>query len=326
MSNDNNDQGNILDDSGINNLPEKEKEETQEIIDEIKKEEEPEKDPADKDLDKPKEEEEPEDKPKDENPKDEDEGKDPDEGKDEADKDKKEDKKEPPRSKSKLLPNWIHEKAIREKNEEIDSLSKTIEELKSSNNDKPNEEISESDKDSLKAEIEEKFKDKDLDPEIIESIVKIAIERGGKLPAEVQDKLKVIDDIREKSEIEAEETAFNSNFEEFVVPLIKAEYGEDISKDTIDVIREKTKEIAYTEEYKQTPYGVIYKGVDDFRKFERPKAGSESGKGGMNNSDTGKETDEMDFSNVSEEDIDKMDGPTFDKFSEWQEDQEKKRS
>lgn len=229
---------------------------------------------------------------------------------------------EAPRSKGKLMPAWAHEVATKKLNQEIENLKGQLAAKGDTTGQQPASpptQAPQSDE-KLNEQVNSLAEKHNLDPELVKSIVELGRANSNVLPPEVQAliaKSQDIDTIKASYEVQAEEQAFNSSFDEHVVPLIKAEYGEDVGKDTIDAIRESMKETAYTEEFQGTPYSVIYKGVDTFRGYSRPAAQTaEPGRGGTEhvNQHT---ASEVDFSTVSQEDIDKMDGETFDKYSDW---------
>jgi hypothetical protein len=132
------------------------------------------------------------------------------------------------------------------------------------------------------------------------------------LPTDVIDGLKhELDSMKAEKQAQIEAKGFEQEFGENILPLVKAEYPE-ISEGQLEVIKNKLKEVAYTEQFAKTPLGVIYKGVDDFRGVETARrASAEAGRGG-NKAQAGK-----DFDSVSEEDISKMSAEEFDRYSTY---------
>lgn len=315
------------DKTGLENLPESERKETQEIIDEIaadEKKSDPQ--PKPEETPKPKEGETPStEKKPDETPK-------PKEG--EGELGKKSEDQEPSRKPGKLMPAWVHETAKKDWETEKAALEAKITELSTPNpgEDKPATEAKPVTQATID-KVEEFAKANNLAPEVVKGILDLAAENSGKIPQEISDQLKKLDEITREKEVQAEEQAYSSNFDKYVLPLIKKEYGAEVGQDTVDEIKEQLKAKAYTEEYKSTPYSVIYKGIDDFRKFTRP-AGStaEGSRGGAHNAPGGDEGGAQGnayngkpFSELSEDDIGKLPGDVFDKYSAWLEGEERAR-
>lgn len=309
------------DTSGLEELPESERAETEEIIEEAAQDEEKEKGS-----------EEPE-KPEGEEGKEGEEKSDP-EKPEKPEEDKGDDPEPPkPRAKSKLMPSWVHETAIKQKDTIIENLTKKLEDAQSGGGEpgKPGEDktetVSPQREEELNAEVKKIAEEHNLDADLVKGIVDLGMRFGGKLPAEVSEQLEALQTVRETVETQAEEQAFNKAFDDEVLPLIKAEYGDEVASDTIEEIREQMKATAYTPEYQQTPYPVIYKGLDAFRKFTRPSAAAgEESRGGFQHNGGEGEDAEMDFSNVTESDIADMDEETFDKYTKWAEAQERSGS
>lgn len=227
-------------------------------------------------------------------------------------------------TKMKLMPSYVHEVAVKEKDKAIADLTEKLKiaEAKGSSTEKK---ATQEEQQALEADITKLAAEHNLAPELVKSLVDLGMKHGGKLPADVEVKLKKFDELAAAQEIQAEETAFNASFDKHVLPLIKSEYG-DLPADTVESIREKMKERAYSDEFAKTPYSVIYKGVDDFRSFKRTQAkSSEASRGGFENNaqNNGAESDDASFDNVTDTDIDAMDPVTFDKYTIWAEKKEK---
>lgn len=223
------------------------------------------------------------------------------------------DEKPSERKQPSLMPRYVHEIAVKKLNEEIEAL-------KSGKSPESKEEVSTEDRATLEAEINKIAEKHKLDATLVRELAEIGMKFGGKLPADLQEKLQHLDKIREQSEIQAEELAFNNAFDKTVMPLIKAEYG-DLPKDTVEAIRELMMKKAYSDEYAKTPFEVIYKGLDDFRNYKRMPNNSAENSDGVNRNGADEGTDE--FENITEEDIDKMDSKTFDRYTVYQEKKER---
>ena len=313
------------DDSGLENLGESDRKETQEILDAIAQEENKEGDKG-QDPEDPAAKEAADKKAADEKAAAEAKAEE-DRKAAEAGKEGKPGDVEPPK-RGKLMPAWVHERAIAEKQKAIDELTEKL-------NNKPDDqsgkkEPTQEEQAALEAEIKATAEKHKLDPELVKSLIDMGRKYGGTLPPEITQKLAKLDDITLEREVAAEEQLYTSNFDKEVLPLVKKEFGDDVPADTISQIRDELKNLAYTETYKQTPLAVIFKGVERFREFKRPPAGSgEAGRGGFQQhgggGEGGKGGDGSEFANVTEADIAKMDGETFDRYSKWQETTERTR-
>lgn len=300
--------------SELDGLPDPDRQETQEIIDEIGQEEE-----------KQQSEKQPEPEPKPEKK----EGEETEEGKSEEEKTEQQSRKEPG-----LMPKWVHERAKDEYEKTISDLRKALDDSSKdtgpSSTDTPPTPEQQSD---LKQKVEKMAEtlakkhqgiSKELIQDLAQSLVDLNI-KPAEIPQEIQEKLKAVDEFKAAQEVLAEEQAFNAAFDKEVIPLIKAEYG-DLPEDTISEIRKAMMEKAYSDEYGKTPYTVIYKGLDDFRGFKRtPAASGEQGRGGFERS--GDENGNADtqaefFDNATDEDIEKMDPETFEKYTRHMEQKE----
>jgi hypothetical protein len=300
--------------SELDGLSDPARQETEEILNEIEQEE-------NKELDKKP----PEDgKPKPEDKKEETPDKKPEDGKPEDERTPKKPDTEPERKSSSLMPSYVHKIAMEKKEAEISDLKKKVDELSKGVIPKSEERpVTAEQEADLEKEVTRLAEEHKLDPKLVKGLLDLGMKYGGKLPPEVTAKLAQVDKITQESEVLAEETAYNAAFDKHVLPLIKAEYG-DLPEDTIQAIREKMKEKAYSADYAKTPYSVIYKGVDDFRSYKRPPAKSaESGEGG---DETGGEGDgASEFENVTDADIDRMDSATFDRYTAHMEKKERGR-
>lgn len=310
--------------SDLDGLPAIEREETEEILNEIEGEEKN-IDPApaegdDPELTKDK-------KPEEGKPA---EGDEPEEGKDKE----SEEGKEPVVSKKEgkkpgLMPTWVHERAKADSDKKIEDLTEALRvattDKSPSSDDKSTTPAEQA---SLEEGINKVAEEHKLSPELVKSLVELGMKHGGKLPADIQEKLANVDNLQAVAEATAEESAFNSAFDVKVLPLIKEEYG-DLEEDTISEIRKTMMEQAYGGAFSaDTPYSVIYKGVDAFREFKRtPASSAENSRGGTENTPSeGAEGADEDgeFGEVTEADIDAMSGETFDRYTKWAEGAEKK--
>lgn len=240
----------------LNGLPDVERQETQKILDEIASE------TAPKEDDKPSDDGKPEPKPEDKKP-------------EEGGKPKEDDdgKKPEPRRETKLMPAWLHERAKADWEKREAELKSEVEKARGTATKL--EESQEPTKDA-EALAEKHGITVELAQEIIESR-----NAAGKIPQEIAEKLKLIDEMKNATAIEAEVAGFKADFDAKILPLIKVEYGENVPESTIEQIREELKTKAYTPEYAKVPYTILYKGDDTFRGLISPeRKGAEGGRGG----------------------------------------------
>lgn len=259
------------DEEALNGLPQGEREETKEILDEIEGE-------ASKAPEKPEDS-----KPEDQKPGkegEEEEGKDPKpEDKPKEGEEGDEAKKPAERREMKTIPAWKKAVADKKNGKLIADLEKQLAEAKGQNPEgDETEEAPKAAPDSSKVkEIAEKH---NIPEELAKDLIEAAVSQTGPgITPELQERLDAVDELRNKSELEAEYVQYNADFESSIVPLIKEEYGEDVSPGTISEIREQLKELAYSTEYAKVPYEVIYKGRAEFRGLvPPPKKGAEATK------------------------------------------------
>lgn len=298
--------------SELDGLPDADRKETQEIISEIEKEDKnnPDQPPAKPDAPKPEAPNKPE------------------EGKEKKEEPKPgEEPKPSPRKPVKLMPSWVHESAMSQKDKTIGELTQKVEDLQKGKGPESSKiPPTPAQQASLESEVAKIAQEHSLKPELVKSLVDLGMKFGGKIPDEIREKLQKVDAFTEQAEVQAEEQAYNSAFDKEILPLIKKEYGDKVGEDTILEIREKLKEHAYSEEYKATPYAVIYKGIDAFRGYSRPPANSaEPSRGGFHNAPgQGPDADSDEFAAVTDDDIDRMDTATFERYTLWAEKNEKR--
>lgn len=252
----------------LNTLPIGERKETQDILDEIvkgegEKAEKAKADDAKKADNKPEHDDDDEgDKSKDKKPDDskKDEGK-----KDENDKPGK-------RREVKLIPAYQLKIAEERWGKENGELKTKIEELMSG---KAKGDLN---KDDIKTEIEKIAEEEGMSVNTIERIVQIASKAnpGKELPQDMIERLNRYDTIAAEREVEIETARFSKDFDTEVLPLIKAEYGDNVPQHVIDEIREDLKEKAYSEGFEKVPYNMLFRGDDTFRgRVGEVKRGSE---------------------------------------------------
>lgn len=222
---------------------------------------------------------------------------------DEDEEDEESDSK--PQRKAKMMPAWKHEVALkdieRKHKEEMETLKTSL----TKGEEKDNAVAAD---DEAVKKIADKYQ---VEPDFIRDIVSIY---GAKLPKDVEAKLAKLDELSQQHQEAVDEQTFSREFDKDVLPLLTAEYP-DLSPKQLDKLKRRVHSIAFTEDYAKTPLSVIYKGLDEFRGVVKaPKTTAEHGKPG---SEQVKDVLDVDFENVSEEDVSKMDEATFDKFLEY---------
>ena len=121
-----------------------------------------------------------------------------------------------------------------------------------------------------------------------------------------------VEALKAEREQQKQETLFNTDFQQHIVPLIKAEHP-NATPEEIEKIHASMLEKAFSEELLKTPLTLIYKGEDEFRTaVAKPgKRSSEPSKGGSQQG-----VKSVDYDNVTAEDIAGMTDEEFDKYSE----------
>lgn len=278
-------------------LPEAARKETQEILDEIAgdapKGETPD---ADKPGDAPKlpEGDKPKEAPKDDS-----------QGKPEA------------RREVKLMPAWLHERAKADWEKREAELRTEIERAKGTPTDNGQTPETPKDQNDLAKKAEALAEKHGITVELAQDLVSLAAQQAGQLPPEIVEKLAAVDEYRNTQAIAAETAAFNTDFDTQILPLIRAEYGSDVSPAVIEQVREGLKEKAYTPEYAKVPYTTIYKGEDVFRGIvATPKKGAEGARGGSTQAaDLSATGDQIDLTKpLSDEQIRGLSDAQFDTY------------
>lgn len=128
----------------------------------------------------------------------------------------------------------------------------------------------------------------------------------------------LLDTLQSDREKQSINDGFRTDFEDNVLPLIKAEYP-NISDEKVKEIKSKIFEKIKTDEFSLTPLTTLYKGEDDFRGVvTTPKKSFDEGNKVPSNS--GNKV--YDFENVSDADMKNSDFP-FEKYSEYMASKEK---
>lgn len=235
-----------------------------------------------------------------------------------------------------LMPRYVHEIAIKDRDTRISDLEGEIAKLKDGKGpESPDRKPAQESAGDLREKIEgmatklaetHKGVSKELIADLAASMVDLGIASTAALPKDVQDKLKKVDEWSAEQQVRAEEAAFRADFDKQVLPLIEAEYGK-LPDDTITAIRELMEQKAYDENLGKTPLPVLYKGLEEFRGYKRvaPRS-AEPARGGMER-EGGEGGDDLadQFESATEDDIEKMSPETFEKYTKWAEDRERRR-
>lgn len=211
---------------------------------------------------------------------------------------------------SKFVPSWVLEKERTQAAQKIADLEKSLAEAAGSRKGENGEETKVERIDRIKETI--KKHNIDVSPEFMEEIVKIASE-GKEMPADFATRLADLDKLKHDKEVEAEEVQFSADFEKNVVPMIKAEFGDDVDPTKIAEFKESLKALAYTQEYAKVPYDVIYRGRSEFRTMATAKKRSAEGARGGSGTMSG---GEKDYTSMTEEEAKNLSGEEFDKWSD----------
>lgn len=283
--------------TGLEGLPAAEKAETEAILHELEGE-----------APKPEETKADPDKPEGEKPKEGEEGKKPEDANDGKKPDGEGDKTTKPeaRREVRMMPAWAHE-AYKDKSEkEIASLKAEVERLAST--DKPGGKKDGEGApapDELEKEASELAEKHGITAELAKDIL-AAARKGVALPPELMSKLSEVDDLKAVRDAEVETAKYNADFDRIILPLIKAEYGDDAPAEVISRVRDELKTLAYDPEgtYAKVPYEVIYRGQEAFRGLvPAPKKGAESSRGGSASGGTGAGEGKPDLSQPLADDV-----------------------
>lgn len=194
-------------------------------------------------------------------------------------------KQEEKRREVKLMPAWVHEAAKADMQKQIDALTKDLEAARNDPNARK-EGAGEGDRsgatdEDLEKEAEAFAEKHNLMPELAKDLLSYARKGQGSLTSELVEKLAKVDKLQAESEIAAEVAQYTADFDRLILPLVKAEYGDDVPSEVVNDIREELKELAYNPDFAKVPYATLYKGEDKFRDRIPPeKRGAEPSRGG----------------------------------------------
>lgn len=238
-----------------------------------------------------------------------------------------------PRREATLMPEWQHKAAENKWNKEKGELMQKIEDLSKAHNPAPGSAPAQPAKpnEDVEAELQKLAEQSGISIDALKGIYALAAKNQNKLPEEVAKGLADIQDLKTKKEMEVELAQFGSDFDQKIVPLIKAEYGNDVPADAITKVKELLQGLAYSESYKKVPYTAIYKGLDEFRGLvPAAKRGAELTRGGFvpsKNNPDGPNPSEKPFEEWTEDDLkDPANAARLDAYMDHMEKAEKKGS
>lgn len=218
-----------------------------------------------------------------------------DEDEDEED-DEDEDDDEPKGRKPTSVPMWKHLKVVR-------NYKKKLREAQiSSASDDGDSEIGE----ELQKEIDAISEETGIQPDAMKKILSMAQKVGN---APLVAKIKELEGMAKQVKEAKEDAEFEKEFDSNVKDSVINEHGEE----ALPKIKKALQRLAFTSQYAQVPLAVIYNGIGAFRGKKGTGRGtlSEGKKGGR------KADQIIDFSRVTEADIDKMDDKTFNAYSAY---------
>lgn len=215
----------------------------------------------------------------------------------------------PPDRTPRFIPYSRHKEILdkeREKwtSDEIAKLSKEVERLSSQIDTRPDTQKGDAEKD---ADVKKFAETHNLEESVVVDLLGLVEKR---LPK--QEKDPGLEAFKEKQEEERQEAVFQRDFNTNVVPLIKAEHP-NYTPDEIEKIKDKIFELAFSDELLKTPITRIYKSEDEFRAPapSPSRRSSEPSKGGSQ-----QQMKQVDYDNITAEDISQMSDDEFDKYSE----------
>lgn len=154
--------------------------------------------------------------------------------------------------------------------------------------------------------------------ELAVDLIEASVKRS-QLTPEAQAKLKEVDNLKAIREAEVETAQYSADFDRTILPIVKAEYGDDVPPEVISKIKDDLKELAYDPEgtYAKVPYTTIYRGEERFRDLVPPKArGAEATRGGATQHAAGAAGEKPDLSKPLPEDTVKgLSAEDFDTYS-----------
>lgn len=221
---------------------------------------------------------------------------------------------EKPNRTPKVIPAWQHEIEVKRLKQEH---ARELADAKNSNQEakKPDEAVNVPTNKAIEDVIRERADELGVDPDTLKAIIDLA---KPEIPQEFKEAAKELNELK-KQRLEAQEEAgFEKEFSSIMTD-IKSEYGETLTDSQLSEIKGKLKDLAFQEAYAKTPLSVLFKGIDDFRNTKVIKRTMESSRPAANTAA------DMDFSNMTDEDLASAPRETQQKYFEWSDKKNGKR-
>ena len=195
------------------------------------------------------------------------------------------------------VPIWKHLKVVRNYKKKLQEAQ-----VKSVSDDIGDSEIGE----ELQKEIDALSEETGIQSDSMKKILTMAQKVGN---APLIAKIKELEGMAKQVKEAKEDADFEKEFDSKIKDSVVEEHGED----ALPKIKKALQRLAFTSQYAQVPLAVIYNGIGAFRGKKGTGRGtlSEGKKGGR------KADQIIDFSRVSESDIDKMDDKTFNAYGAY---------
>jgi hypothetical protein len=222
----------------------------------------------------------------------------------------KDDETSKPNRTPKVMPVWQHEvemkKIEKQHQQELEDARKTSENIKKQEDNQAPVAID----DKIK-QVADEF---GVDENVLAKIVDLA---KPDIPQEFKEAVNELNAIKQERLAQQEELGFEKEFSA-ILPIIENEFGQ-LDSSQLSEIKTKLKDIAFQEQFAKTPLSVIFKGFDDFRNTKVIKRTMEQSRPASNT-----ESD-IDFSSMTDEDLQKADRETQAKYFEWSDKKNQKR-
>lgn len=221
---------------------------------------------------------------------------------------------EKPNRTPKVIPAWQHEIEVKRLKQEH---ARELADAKNSNQEakKPEESQGNQESSNIDEEIRAKAEEIGADPDTLKAILDLA---KSQIPSELKEAVAELNKLKSERLEQAEEAGFEKEFGS-IMSEIKNEYGETLTDSQLSEIKGKLKDLAFQEAYSKTPLKVLFKGFDEFRNTKVVKRTMESSRPAANTAA------DMDFSNMTEEDLASSPREVQQKYFEWSDKKNGKR-
>jgi hypothetical protein len=199
-----------------------------------------------------------------------------------------------------VVPAWKLKVAEDQHNRKVAELEDKIKEL--SEQKAP---ITKTQKDEIADEIKALAEESGADPEFLTKFADAILKKAK--PSEIE---KTVQDLAresaEEKELEKQEAEYENEFDKDVAPIVKEKY--QLSEPALSALKEKLKELAFTETYANVPLAKILKAEEDSLGIQAPKRSSEGNgvKVRGNNVVDLDNVDEDSFKNLGDDAVEKL--------------------